>query len=116
MRKVLEDLVFIGTVTEKYKLFGKDWVLKTLNSNELLEASSSTERYDSLARIGAMKITLLSRSLIEVNGIELKDINEKLELLGKLQQPLIDVLFEKYEELQKKQNDAISEMESDIKN
>lgn len=116
MRKALEDLIFVGNLKETYKLFGKDWTLKTLTSDEQLSATSSTRDYDNVSRINALKLALISRSLIEVNSIELKDINEKIEFLGKLQQPIIDLLYEKYAELQRKQDETLKEMEDDIKN
>lgn len=116
MRKILEDLVFIGVTKETCKLFGKEWTLKTLSSEEILSATASTADYDNLARINALKRATLARAIIELNGVELKDIPEKIEFLGQMQQPLIDILYGKYEELQKKQNDALKEMEVDIKN
>lgn len=116
MRKILEDLIFIGSVEETYKLFGKEWTLKTLTSDEILTAASSTSEYDALARINAIKIAQLSRSVVKVDGLELKDVNEKIEFLGKMQQPLVDLLYSKYEELQKKQDESLKEMDSDIKN
>lgn len=116
MRKILEDLLFVGTVKETYKIFGKEWVLKTLTSDEQLQATSSTSDYDNVSRINALKIALLSRSICEIDGVELKDLREKIEFLGKLQQPVVDMLYVKFNELQKEQNKSIEEMDSEIKN
>lgn len=116
MRKVLEDLLFVGTVKETYKIFGKSWVLKTLTSDEQLAATSSTSDYDNVSRINALKIALLSRSLCEIDGTELKDVKEKIEFLGQLQQPVIDILYLKFNELQKEQDKSLKNMEEEIKN
>lgn len=116
MRKVLEDLLFVGTLKETYKIFGKEWVLKTLTSDEQLKATSSTGDYDNVSRINALKLALLARSLCEIDGVELNDFKEKIEFLGKLQQPVIDMLYIKFNELQTKQDQALKEMDQDIKN
>jgi hypothetical protein len=110
MRKALEDLIFIGTLEETYTLFKKDWRLKTLTSDEQLLAASSTRDYDQLSRVYALKIATLSRSIIEVNNIELKDLDEKIDLLRKMQQPLIDMLYDKYLDLQRKQDEALKDL------
>lgn len=116
MRKVLEDLIFIGTVKETFTVFQKEWVFKTLTADEQLQATVSTGEYDNVSRINAIKIALLARSLCEVNGTELNDINEKIKFLGQLQQPVVDMLYVKYRELQDKQDQELKEMGNDIKN
>lgn len=116
MRKILEDLIFIGTNKQTYTIFGKEWTLKTLTSDEQLQATSSTSDYDNVSRLNALKIALLSRSLCEINGTELEDISEKIQFLGKLQQPVVDMLYVKFKELQAKQDSELKEMSADIKN
>jgi hypothetical protein len=115
MRKALEDLIFVGNVQETYKLFGKDWTLKTLSNDEQLAATTSTRDYDNLSRVSAIKISTLARSITEVNNISLTDVTEKIELLGKMQQPIIDLLFDKYIELQKIQDEALKDIDQDVK-
>ena len=116
MRKILEDLIFEGEIKETYKIYGKTWVLKALNADEQLAATSSTKSYDNVARIPAIKIAVVSRALKSVNDIELSDLTEKIEFLGKLPPQVVDALYEKYLELQKKQKDSLDEMESELKN
>ena len=118
MRKALEDLIFIGNLQETYTLFNKTWTLKTLTSDEQLQVANSTRDYDNLARLQAIKIATLARSILEIDNIELKDVNEKIELLSKLQQPIVDLLYNKYLELQKKQDDEFKSLTlgEDIKN
>lgn len=110
MRKVLEDLIFVGTLKETYKLYQRDWTLRTLSSDEQLQAASTTREYDNLSRVYALKIATLSRSIVEVNNVELNDVGEKIELLGKMQQPIVDLLYEKYTDLQKKQDEALKDL------
>lgn len=115
MRKALEDLIFIGRIQETYKIFGKNFTLSTLTSSEQLEATAATDGYDTLSRVNALKIEILARSLKKVEDIELNDVAEKVEFIGKLQMPIINELFAKYEELQKRQDDALKDL-NDLKN
>lgn len=115
MRKALEDLVFIGMVEDTFKVYGKDFTLSTLTSSDQLAATAATEDYDNLARVNAIKIQILARSLKKIGDIELHDIEENLEFIGKMQMPMINVLFTKFEELQKKQDDALKDL-GELKN
>ena len=115
MRKLLEDLIFIGVVKETYKVFGKSWTLKTLTADENLQAITSTRSYDDLSRSNAVKIAALARSIVEVDNVELTDLNEKIEFLGKAQQPLIDMLYEKFGELQNSQEESLKDLEESVK-
>jgi DNA-binding HxlR family transcriptional regulator len=115
MRKILQDLVFIGATEDTVKAFGRDWKLKTLTSEEHLEATNATGDFDTLTRIYALKMEILSRSLKGINDVELIDKNEAREVIKQLQPPIVNKLYEEYEKLQKKQNDSLSDLE-EIKN
>lgn len=115
MRKSLEDLIFIGRIDKTFNVFGKKWTLSTLTSSEQLEATSATDGFDTLSRVPALKIAILARSVKKVEDIELNDVKENSEFIGKLQMPLINELFSKYEELQREQDDALKNLD-DIKN
>lgn len=118
MRQILEDLIFIGNLQETYTLFNKKWTLRTLTSDEQLQVTDSTSSYDSLSRLQAIKIASLARSIVEIDNVELKDLGEKLDFLRKLQQPIVNILYEKYTELQKKQDEEFKSLTlgEDIKN
>lgn len=115
MRKILQDLVFIGATEDIVKAFGKEWKLKTLTSEEHLEATNATGDFDPLSRIYALKMEILSRSLKSINEIELIDKGEAMEVVKQLQPPIVNKLYEEYEKLQKKQNESLSDLE-EIKN
>ena len=116
MRKVLEDMIFIGCVKETYKLFNKEWTLKSLTADEIVEASLITRDYDQLSRINAIKVSTLTRSLVALDGEELTDLDEKAKFFSKLQQPVIDIIYNKYIELQKKKKNEIDNLNNEIKN
>lgn len=116
MRKVLEDLVFIGEVKETYKVVGHEWTLKTLTSEEQIAATDSTRNYDNVSRINALKTAVLARSIVELDGIVMKDFRENIEFLGTISQPIIDLVYDKYLELQKKQDEELKNVDEDLKN
>ena len=115
MKKVLEDLIFLGSATETVKVFGKEWKLKTLNSEEQLEVSNNTSGYETLSRIFALKLEILSRSVIEIDGVTLTEEDNLLEFFKKLQPVLINKLYDEYEKLQQKQADSLKDLD-EIKN
>lgn len=115
MRKVLEDLIFIGAVKEPITVFGHTWVLETLNSDQQLDVMTVTGNYDTLTRIYAIKTEIVARALKEVDGEPLNDLQEKIEFIKKLQQPVINKLYEEYEKIQTKQNETLKDM-NEVKN
>lgn len=116
MNKNLEDLIFLGRVEEEVTLYGKKWMLRVLDSNEQLIATNESSKYnDTLARVFALKIEILGRSLSSVDGENINDIVEGIELIKKLQPIVTNNLFNEYEKLQKKQEDLLKDPE-EIKN
>lgn len=113
MRKILEDLILEmnNDIRETYTIYGKKWVLKTLTSEEQLDATASTKGYDNIARVQAIKNAVLCRAVVGYEGVELNKIDETLEFLGKLPSLIIDSLYEKQLELQKKLNDAYKDLD-----
>jgi len=115
MRKVLEDLIFIGAVKETVNLFGKQWALETLSSDQQIEVMTVTGNYDTLTRIYAIKLEILARSLKAVDDIPLTDVKENLEFIKKLQQPVVNKLYDEYEKIQQKQTESLKEID-EVKN
>jgi hypothetical protein len=63
----------------------------------------------------SLKIEILSRALKGIDDIVLDDAAETLELVNKLQPALVNKLYEKYEEMQIKQNSSSEDL-TEIKN
>lgn len=115
MRKALEDLVFLGQMEDTFTLLGKSWRIATISSDDQLSATSRTSSYDNLARLNALKIEILAFALKQVDKTELNDPDETGEFVRKLPQPIINAIFEKYENLATKQAEALQEVE-ELKN
>ena len=115
MRKIFEDLIFLGKIEKDVKLFGKTWTLTTLTAEEQVEATAVTGQLETIARINALRVQFLGRSLKKIDGHEIVDVEEALEIVGKLQFPVINALYAKYEELQAEQEQGLKEID-EIKN
>jgi hypothetical protein len=115
MRKILEDLIFLGAAEETVKLYGKDWTLRTLTSDEHLAATNATGEYDTLSRIYALKMEIVGRALKGVDDITITGVPEGLELVKRLQPPIVNKLYDEYEKLQQKQTESLSSLD-EIKN
>lgn len=115
MRKVLEDLIFLGSMKETYELFGKKWTLRTITSDEQLKATIATANFDLVTKLHALKMEILAYSLEAIDNVVLNDSGETIEFLRKLPMQVINTLFEKYDELQLKQNEALENSE-ELKN
>jgi hypothetical protein len=115
MRKIFEDLIFIGRVEKEVSLYGHTWLLSTLTAEEQIDATAATSGFDNIARVNAIKSQFLARSLKSIDGTKILDFAEALEVIGKMQYPILSGLFLKYEELQKEQDDTLKDLEQ-IKN
>ena len=115
MRKIFEELIFVGRVDKEFDLYGHKWVFTTLTTEEQVEATASTGNFDTIARVNAIKMQLLSKSLKSIDGNKFLDAQEALELLGKMQYPILNSLFSKYEDLQQEQDETLKSLD-EIKN
>ena len=111
MSKILEDLIFIGEVEEEIVLFNKTWKMKTLTSEEHLSATSATADYDPISRIFAIKVEVLSRAVKSVDGVIFESRLEASKTFRNMQAIIIDKLYQKYDEIQQKQENALSKFE-----
>ena len=115
MRKIFEDLIFVGKIDKEFDAYGRKWLLATLTTEEQIDATASTGNLDTISRVNAIKMQILSKSLKSVDGHKFLDSGETLDLLSKIQYPLLNTLFNKYEELQQDQDDALKNLD-EIKN
>lgn len=113
---ILEQLIFDGIYEKEFKIYNKRWKIKTLNIDEYNNSVEDTEEYDNIAKLQAMKISILSRAVTECEGIKLFQIKENKEFLGRFSNNVIDKLYDKQKEMQKELNDSYETMETDIKN
>ena len=110
MNKALNDLIELGSTKKEIKAFGKKWAMHTLSSKDQLAAANSTSEYDTLSRVVALKIAIISNAVTTVDGQSLGNKSERRELFGKLPIPVINHLYNEYEKLLDSQNDALNNL------
>jgi hypothetical protein len=115
MRDIFNDLVFLGRIEKEVKLFGKKWTLSTLTAEQQVEATAATSDLEAIARVNALKIQILSKSLKKINDIEFIDEREALEVVSGLQLPVVNALFTEYESVQREQDEKLKDLD-ELKN
>ena len=111
INKALADLIFIGSVEDEVVLFKKTWKMKTLTAEEHLASTSSTADYDPISRIFAIKVEVLSRAIKSVDGEPFGNRLEAAQTLRNMQSIIIDRLYQEYDKLQVRQENALSEFD-----
>lgn len=111
MNKALKSLISLGRSQREVELFGKKWVMHTLDAQDQLLATDSTRDYDGLSRVMALKIAILAHAIDSVDGEGLGNAGESRELLNQLQVPLINRLYNEYEQLMNIQDDKLKELD-----
>lgn len=115
MRKVLQSLIEEGTYSDVVEFNNHQYKFAVLNSGENVEVMNVTGKMDALTRINAIKIETLARSLKEIDGMKLNDLDEKLEFFRSMQIADVNALYEEYNKIFQKQVDESKNIE-DIKN
>lgn len=111
INKALADLIFIGEIEEEVVLFNKTWKMRTLTSEEHLSATSATADYDPISRIFAIKVEVLSRAIKSVDGEPFENRLEAAKTFRSMQAVIIDRLYQKYDEIQQKQENALNKFD-----
>lgn len=118
MKKILEDLILIGNSQKTYKLFGKNWTFKTLTNDEVVKANDSTRTFDTITRVNTLRVAQLSRSIVKIDDEPVTQ-KEMQDALSKLQESLVEMLYDKYMELQNEQKEELEKLQDndeDLKN
>ena len=120
----LQDFVLLGAVEEKVEILGQKFIMKTVPAASIRQIVTDTTGLDIQARDKIYKIETLSRSIHSINGkspfptnVEQESkltpsevVNEMRKILGSLEQPIIDLLYEAYNGIVEKQNEFIDEL------
>ena len=120
----LEELVSLGSTAETTEVFGMKITLKVLNAGQRERILEETGHLEPLSRGQALIISTLATSIIAIDNQKLqyvpeddkepvtreKLIEQNKKTLSKCQQPVVDYLFSKYEELRTRQEEAIEEL------
>ncbi len=117
MRKELEQIIFLGKLTDTIEIFGKVWTLQTMTFAEQADVVRKLNSTDDATNILSMKKQVIKKALISIDDIELNNEDEKEEFIDQLPVAVIDALFGKYDDMSKQLNDSITPTEQEeIKN
>ena len=126
---LLERFVVMGKLTETVNVLGQEITIQILDSGEQREVFELTVNKDALARMRGIQHETLARAIVSINGSPIsyvakekeekvsKDmlITQNLETLKQANQGVVDLLFDKYEELNEKQNANIEDLKKKYK-
>jgi len=109
LKNIIEQFIFKGYATKEFDFCNKTWVLKTISYDERNEISNYVLKLDldDLTRQRKFQSMILTKSLLSINSITLSD-EQKSQLIDHLSPILFDKLYEKYDELEYIQHEAIS--------
>jgi len=109
LKDIIEQFIFKGYATKEFDFCKKTWVLKTISYDERNEISNYVLKLDldDLTRQRKFQSMILTKSLLSINSITLSD-EQKSQLIDNLSPILFDKLYEKYDELEYIQHEAIA--------
>jgi len=123
MANPIEELIFFNKLTEEIAIFGKKVKWHTLDGDEFISSLQSTPSFDDYTRLNLLKIEKLARAIDSIDGHtwlelipqdkrdEMKPVEKARETIRKWQRNVIDYFYFKYEQLEKKANEALGELE-----
>lgn len=124
----LKDLLVFGKVTETIDLNGISITLSTLTNKQQKNLVTRLMKLENEDRLLNAKTFTLGEAVISINGINLEELcdsdldlsieQKKVEVISEMQFTLVDLLYDKYEELVKKSNSCYKteSVSDDIKN
>lgn len=118
MRKQLEQILFLGKLTDTIEILGKTWTLETVPFKEQLNVIKKIQGYkeENVSNL-VMQQEYITLSLVSVDDVEFENIEEKREFVSKLPMAVVSKLFVKFLEMNEKLNGEINDKETEeIKN
>ena len=111
MNNGLKQLIMQGRQTKVYEIYGHSWEMKVLDAKTHIEATSSISVDLQLA----LKISILSRAIIKVDGDEVDSVVSMSQSLQLLPVAIIDGLYKRYEMFLENQHSYLEKMKHEIK-
>ena len=119
MRQALQDIIFAGRLTRTVEILGKNWVLQTVDSKDNIEFLNELKNEkDDNVKFLKFRQNMIAKSLVSVDGIELKD-DEGFEFISSLPIQIVSQLYDEYTELTKQIQvtpETLEELKEDVKN
>ena len=124
----LHEFIMMGRIAEEVDVFGKKVRMRVLNAGQRRDILQETGHMDGVTRVHQMQIATLARAIMSIDGIRLeykpekadepitieKTIEQTKKYLVQAQQPVIDHLYDKYNELMEKQSQQVEELKKKL--
>lgn len=122
-RKDFEALIFTGVIDDTFDFYGQKVHMGLLQEKESIEVRRIAGMEPLFNQEARLRIETLARAIFEINGQSFPGDNQvakanflKEYLLGELQTPVINRLWEKYLILRSVQEAELATKEKDLKN
>ena len=116
MRKELEQIIFLGKLTDTIEIFGKMWTIETLNFADQVDLQKYVGKNENDFDVAGYKKAIVKKVLKSVGDIEIQE-DEKEEFVSRLPMAVIDKIVIAYQKLNEKLGNSISDEDSEeIKN
>ena len=121
----LEDFVLLGAVKEEKEVFDNKVIMQTLPSGFIKKLAIESSGLDMFAKDKVFKVEILARAIKKLNGQPLvpdaaededqqvsrvETIDKIKKIIGKWEQPLVDIFYALYEELAAEQKEFFEQL------
>ena len=102
--QIIDDLINVCHGEKTFEHFGRKWGFRTINSQEYLDALQliANENGDA-ARVYAMQIDILRKSLVSIDGVMISD-DDKDKLLSNVTPTIVNVLYQDFEDMRREKD------------
>lgn len=108
-------LIFVGKLSRVFEVLGQKVEFQTLDSQTLSEIAGQCSGLDVLARERRYSILSVAYSLARIGNYTFTKLEEKLNWVGRLQEPVLDLFVGHYVALRKEQRRLVDERADEIK-
>lgn len=116
MRKELEQIIFLGKLTDTVEIFGKNWTIKTLDFAEQADLQQYLGKNENDFNVLGYKKAIVKKCLVSIDDIELEK-DESEEFVSRLPMAVIDKIVIAYQKLNEKFTESITDQDTEeIKN
>jgi len=120
--KALEQLIFIGKLTEEVEIGGAKFEISTLTNKENNQIVRMMYNFSEAADLFTLRILTLANAVRKINGITLDDIDiegdfesdfhKRISIIDNLQISVVSTLYEAYEKLSGEEEKASQDDEA----
>ena len=113
MRKELEQIIFLGKLTDTIELLGKTWTIQTLPFSDQVILQQFVGNGDKQFDLMGYKKAVAKKCLVSIDDIEFKDDEEKEQFIENLPMVIVDRIVMKYQQLDQQFNKQFDDTDTE---